>query len=113
MSTLPAQRHLTAKETNVLKLLQYAEGLAETQPRRLGGTLTMPDEAVAGMRKMKVARPYRIERDAISEQNRCQFTLDQLFRYVEFCCGQAGLTIHSDGSITTHDGRTLTLAEVQ
>lgn len=106
------QRYLTPKETNALKLLKYAESLAEASPKRLAGTLSMPIEAVMAMERAKVARPYLVERDVGTGQCRVHFTLQQLYRYVEFVCEMCGLDVQLDGSIKTNDGRTLTLEEI-
>lgn len=114
-SSVPALA-LTQSEISILKLLQYVECLAdplvEGQPRRLGGSLLMPDEAVFTLRIHGVAKPHRVSPGPQPGFKNVYFTVDQLFRYVEFGCARLGLNINLDGTITTKSGQTLTLSEV-
>lgn len=81
------------------------------KPQRLGGTLTMAMNAVAALNKYSPAKPYRIKPDDKSDMYKVYFTLKELYRYAIFCCRQVGLTLNNDGSLTTHDGRTVTLED--
>lgn len=112
MDNNPVQRFLTSQESNALTLLRYVEGLFETKPQRLGGSLGMTESAIAAMKRVQAGKPYRIERLS-GDDYRVHFTLPELYRYVEFCCKQVGLTLNPDGSLTTRDGRTLTLEDTQ
>lgn len=72
----------------------------------------MTDEAIAAMYRCKAAHPYRVVRDGNTEMSSCRFTLIELFKYVHYCCEQVGMRVNLDGSISTEDGRTLTVEDV-
>ena len=106
MDNLP-QIVLTPTEANVIKILRYAEGLAEMphdKPRRLGGSLAMPDAAVLALRMHRMSMPYRVNRIEGTDMHQVYFTIDQLLRYAEFVCMRAGITVGLDGTATTRSG---------
>jgi hypothetical protein len=99
-------RSATPQEQNCVKLLDYADTLADR--KKLFGTLSMQNTAIDAMTFHDVAVPIKIEPlKSATPSSSVTFTLPQLYRYVHFVCRITGLRIEVDGTVLTRDGHEL------
>lgn len=109
-TALIPSRHITTLEANCVKLLDHVEDMAEK--KKYIGTLVLTEAAYMAMLRTNIAEPLK-STDLNNGHFQVVFDINQLYRYVKFACGLAGLTIAIDGTVKTKDGLTLERADIQ